>query len=190
MLPHWQNLWSPFTTGPIAIFNSAILSWRVATLFDINQRSLALFSVMDPLPEIVLVGYGSPLVSMTKPSGIGDTYEDEEEEERRWGIYRQEQAMFKQAHTHMAKVTLAMKAQGVTVVFMPTDKAVATYNWLVYEDRLAACAALPPSVVPTNSDESDMQHNIDVHKIADTKLHTWKWLVRKEKICHETRQPL
>ena len=60
-----------------------------------------------------------------------------------------------------------MKAQGLAVVFMPTDKAVATYNYLVYEDRLAACVALPPSEVPLNSMEKEMQHNIEVHNALD-----------------------
>ena len=89
----------------MAIFNTAIMSWKVKTLFDIDQRSLALFSVLDPLPEIVLIGYGSPLVSLTKPISL-DTYEDDEEEERRDALYRQEQAVIKQANTHIAKAGL------------------------------------------------------------------------------------
>ena len=55
-------------TGPIVAFNSAIMSWKVRSLFDINERSLALFTILDPFPELLLIGYGSPLVSLARPS--------------------------------------------------------------------------------------------------------------------------
>ena len=45
-------------------------------------------------------------------------------------------------NTHMAKVTLACKAKGLNVSFLPTEKAISTYNFLVTEDRLVSCAGM------------------------------------------------
>ena len=42
------------------------------------------------------------------------------------------------------QVTLAAKAKGLNVSFLSTENAISTYNYLVTEDRLVACAAIPP----------------------------------------------
>jgi len=140
------NQGNAFILGPMVIFNNTMLSWKVRNIFDITERSLALFTILDPLPELVLIGYGSPLVTVAKSSRIDDIYESEEEEERRYTQRMKEEKHIKACNTHMAKVTLACKAKGLNVSFLPTEKAISTYNFLVTEDRLVSCAALPPTV--------------------------------------------
>jgi len=157
------NQGDAFILGPIVIFNSAVLSWKVRSLFDINERSLALFTLLDPFPELVLIGYGSPLASLTRVSRYDD-YEDDEEEEKRYKAIAEEQAFNKAANDHIAKVTLAAKAKGLNVSFLATEHAITTYNYLVTEDRLVACAAIPPFKVTVPSDEEIMDQAFSVHK--------------------------
>jgi len=156
------NQGDAFIVGPIVAFNSAILSWKVKSIFDINERSLALFTILDPFPELVLIGYGSPLVSLTRASRF-DAYEDDEEEEKRYQERVKEQNYIKAANEHMAKVTLAAKAKGLNVSFLSTENAIATYNYLVSEDRLVACAAIPPLKVKVATGDEYNERAINVH---------------------------
>ncbi|XP_044307903.1 NADH dehydrogenase [ubiquinone] 1 alpha subcomplex assembly factor 3 [Varanus komodoensis] len=44
--------------GPCAVFSQAILQWNVGTYEDINAESLALFRLLEPKIEILILGTG------------------------------------------------------------------------------------------------------------------------------------
>lgn len=44
--------------GPMVIFPRSVLSWNVKTYEDINEKSLCLFSMMNPKPDILVIGIG------------------------------------------------------------------------------------------------------------------------------------
>ena len=68
--------------------NSSVLEASIAE--DIGIRKCSAFKNLSsiinscPFSELVLIGYGSPLVTVAKSSRIDDIYESEEEEERRY----------------------------------------------------------------------------------------------------------
>ena len=55
--------------------------WKCSAL---TLRNLSSIMNSCPFSELVLIGYGSPLVTVAKSSRIDDIYESEEEEERRY----------------------------------------------------------------------------------------------------------
>ena len=48
-----------FVFGPMAIFPTSVLGWLVRGVSEITPESLALFRLVSPRPDIVLVGVGS-----------------------------------------------------------------------------------------------------------------------------------
>lgn len=42
--------------GPLVIFPKTILCWNVASAKDINRKTLSLFTILDPKPDIVVLG--------------------------------------------------------------------------------------------------------------------------------------
>ena len=56
------------------------------------------------LSELVLIGYGSPLVTVAKSSRVDDVYESEEEEERRYTQRMKEEKHIKvKLHTRLRR---------------------------------------------------------------------------------------
>ena len=125
------NQGNSFIHGPMVIFHNAMLCWKVRDVFDINERSLSLFTVLDPCPELVVIGYGDRLKTVTRKATIEAAYEDEEEEERRYQTIAQEEKYNRKVNEHIAKLTLLMRQKGVNVTFLPTEDAAPTYNYLV-----------------------------------------------------------
>ena len=55
------------------------------------------------------------------------------------------------------KVVMAMKKKKINLECMPTEDAIAAYNYLVTEDRLVAACLIPPEEVTSmNSVDDDM----------------------------------
>uniref|UniRef100_A0A0A9W973 NADH dehydrogenase [ubiquinone] 1 alpha subcomplex assembly factor 3 n=1 Tax=Lygus hesperus TaxID=30085 RepID=A0A0A9W973_LYGHE len=48
-----------FVVGPIALFPKTVLSWNVQNDEDINEDSLDMFTVLDPRPDILIIGFGN-----------------------------------------------------------------------------------------------------------------------------------
>ncbi|XP_046741264.1 NADH dehydrogenase [ubiquinone] 1 alpha subcomplex assembly factor 3 [Diprion similis] len=46
--------------GPLAIFPRSVLSWKVNTIDDVNEETLSLFTILDPKPDILVIGTGDP----------------------------------------------------------------------------------------------------------------------------------
>jgi NADH dehydrogenase [ubiquinone] 1 alpha subcomplex assembly factor 3 len=44
--------------GPIAVFPTCVLAWKVPGPLEITAESLSLFALIHPRPEVVFVGYG------------------------------------------------------------------------------------------------------------------------------------
>jgi len=44
--------------GPCILFPTAVLGWRVAGAHEINEQSLALFTLLDPKLDILVIGHG------------------------------------------------------------------------------------------------------------------------------------
>ena len=42
--------------GPIAILPIGVFSWKVGGVDDINEQSMALFSLLNPKPSMILLG--------------------------------------------------------------------------------------------------------------------------------------
>jgi len=156
---NFKNSW---IWGPMVLFHNTMLAWRVRDVFDINEASLSLFTVLDPVPELVVVGYGDRLKPIQRKSRTQVTeYDDDEEEEKRHVQIQHQKLHNQRVNEHIAKTTLLMKQKGLNVTFLPTDDAAATYNFLVGEDRLVACAAIPPSGVRILSTDTNLDHQLD-----------------------------
>ena len=52
---------SMFVHGPMTIFPTCVLGWLVRGARDITVESMALFRLVSPKPDLVLVGVGSGL---------------------------------------------------------------------------------------------------------------------------------
>ena len=91
--------------------------WNVEGPEDINEDSLALFTVLDPKIDVLVVGYGSPETYKGKKFPV-DT-----------------------------RVILKMRQKGINVELLSTENAIATYNFLVEEGRVVAAALIPPNMV-------------------------------------------
>ncbi|XP_015519920.2 NADH dehydrogenase [ubiquinone] 1 alpha subcomplex assembly factor 3 [Neodiprion pinetum] len=46
--------------GSLAIFPRSVLSWKVNTIDDVNEETLSLFTILDPKPDILVIGTGDP----------------------------------------------------------------------------------------------------------------------------------
>lgn len=44
--------------GPIAIFPKTVLSWRIKSIDDINEKSLSLFTILEPKLDVLIIGTG------------------------------------------------------------------------------------------------------------------------------------
>ncbi|KAJ9584826.1 hypothetical protein L9F63_020823, partial [Diploptera punctata] len=47
-----------FILGPMAIFPRTVLSWNIGIVEDINEESLSLFCLLEPKPDILVLGVG------------------------------------------------------------------------------------------------------------------------------------
>lgn len=123
--------------GPMVLFPNAVLSWRVQNIRDIHEDSLVLFQFLDPKPGIILIGYGDRSLTF-------DESAPREKETR------------KQNAAILAKVTITMRQKGLNVECLPTEDAIASYNYLCSEDRLVAAALIPPHKVRFISSDHEM----------------------------------
>ena len=72
---------------PIRVFlkhKSIAEDIEIRKCLALRLRNLSSIMNSCPFSELVLIGYGSPLVTVAKSSRIDDIYESEEEEERRY----------------------------------------------------------------------------------------------------------
>lgn len=47
-----------FIVGPVALFPRSVLQWRVKSLYDITEESLALFTLLEPKLDVLVIGLG------------------------------------------------------------------------------------------------------------------------------------
>ncbi|XP_015113047.1 NADH dehydrogenase [ubiquinone] 1 alpha subcomplex assembly factor 3 [Diachasma alloeum] len=52
--------------GPMIIFPRTVIGWNITTVEDINENSMTLFKVLDPKPDIMLLGLNKPYPRETK----------------------------------------------------------------------------------------------------------------------------
>ena len=97
--------------GSVALFQGTFLKWNVSKVEDISEASLVLFRLLNPTPEILVLGTGDHLARI--PPAI----------------------------------VQALRVHGIALEAQPSNKASATYNFLVQEGRLVAAALLPPTKV-------------------------------------------
>jgi hypothetical protein len=71
-----------------------------------------------------------------------------------------------------ALVTLGMKKKGINLEAMPTEDAIATYNYLCAEERLVVACLIPPEQVQhTQGSDADTQALLEIQEFgvrADT----------------------
>jgi len=97
-----------FAHGPIALFARSVLSWRVSTARDITPDSLALFLMLAPKIDVLVLGVGDP---------------------------GQRVAM---------ETILFLRSQGLVPEVLPSEKAIAAFNFLNEEGRSVAAGLIPP----------------------------------------------
>lgn len=110
--------------GPTAFFPRSFLSWRVSSIRDVNESSLALFLMLAPKPDLFLLGIGS----------------SEEKVDR--------------------DVIRVLREQQINFEILPTEKAIATFNFLVSEHRWVAAGLIPPRNL-VSEDRKDMEALMD-----------------------------
>ena len=92
--------------------------WNVDGPEDINEDSLALFTILDPKIDVLIIGFGDNTSQTGKRSFPVDT-----------------------------SIILKMLRKGINVELLTTENAIATYNFLVEEGRVVAAALIPPNHV-------------------------------------------
>ena len=92
--------------------------WNVDGPEDITEESLALFTILDPKIDVLIVGYGdnTPIKGKKRDAFPVDP-----------------------------KIILKMRQKGVSMELLTTENAIATYNYLVEEGRVVAAALIPPN---------------------------------------------
>ena len=116
--------------GPMAVFPNAVLSWRIMDFLEVNERALSIFTIIEPKPDILILGYGDrPSTTIRSPR---IDYEiDDEKEEKIEKEYRLVEKRNKEVAFHCAKLALTMKQKKINLECMPTEDACAAYNYLV-----------------------------------------------------------
>ena len=125
-----------YVLGPMVIFHSAVLQWNVRDVFDINEQTLSIFTLLEPKPEVVVIGFGDQLGTISSPRRARlpdgeEELEDEEEEERRYAAMAHEKKYNEKVNAHIARMTLLMRDKGHNLTFLPTENAAGVYNFLV-----------------------------------------------------------
>ena len=116
--------------GPMAVFPNAVLSWKVMDFLQVNERALSIFTIIEPKPDIVIIGYGDrPNTAIRKPRIDYDI--DDEREEKMENEYRLVEKRNKEVAVHCAKLALTMRQKKINLECMPTEDACAAYNYLV-----------------------------------------------------------
>ena len=116
--------------GPMVVFPNAVLSWRVMDFLEVNERSLSLFTTIEPKPDIVIIGYGDKPIPVVKSPTLGYDLNDKEKDKTEMKHFIIEKRN-KELGKHIAKLTLAMKQQKLNIECLPTEDAVSAYNYLV-----------------------------------------------------------
>jgi len=106
-----------FAHGPIALFSRSVLSWRVQKAEDITPESLALFHMLSPKIDVLVIGYGDPGQKVPM-----------------------ETVMF-------------MRSKRLYPEILPTEKAIAAFNFLNEEGRNVAAALIPPPSLNINASD-------------------------------------
>jgi len=145
--------------GPMAVFPNAVLSWRVIDFLEVNERALSIFTIIEPKPDILIVGYGDRPNTAIRKSRI-DYEIDDEKEEKMEKQYRLVEKRNKEVAVHCAKLALLMKQKKINLECMPTEDACAAYNYLVSEDRLVAAALIPPNHVQRSSYDQEVSSKL------------------------------
>ena len=129
----------------MVVFPNAVLSWRVLDFLEVNERSLSLFTVLEPKPDIVIIGYGDPPNPAVRAPRLGYDLNDEEKTkyERNYMLTAKRN---KDIASHIAKLSLSMKQKKITLECYPTEDAISAYNYLVSgkEEFLALMQYSPP----------------------------------------------
>ena len=114
----------------MVVFPNAVLSWRVLDFLEVNERSLSLFTVLEPKPDIVIIGYGDPPNPAVRAPRLGYDLNDEEKTkyERNYMLTAKRN---KDIASHIAKLSLSMKQKKITLECYPTEDAISAYNYLV-----------------------------------------------------------
>ena len=119
----------------MVVFPNAVLSWRVMDILEVNERSLSLFTILEPKPDIVFLGYGDRPVPTIKRAKIGYDLKDEKENTEKKQIADEKRK--KDVANHIAKLTLMMKQKKINLECLPTEDAIASYNYLVSGKKFA-----------------------------------------------------
>ena len=114
----------------MAVFPNAVLSWRVMDFLEVDERALSIFTIIEPKPDIVIIGYGDRPVSTIRSPRLGYDLDEEKEEENN-KKYRIVEKRNKEVAHHIAKLTLTMKQKRINLECLPTEDAVSAYNYLV-----------------------------------------------------------
>jgi len=105
-----------FALGPIALFPSTVLQWDIASVDDIDEKSLSLFTLVEPRLEVLVIGVG----------------ED--------GLHNQMSSDLNR------RVRAMLTQKKINCEIMPTKHAVTTYNFMCVDHRVCAGAFIPPFV--------------------------------------------
>ena len=133
-------------TGPTIIMPDAVLHWKIKDTLLVTPESFCLFDILDPKPDIVFFGYGS---KTTEISSVNDPVAGVEVDKN----------YVKKRGRMIANIIMSLKKKSkLNIEALPTEDAISAYNFLVHEDRLVACALIPPEVVNMiQSNEQDTE---------------------------------
>lgn len=116
--------------GPMALFPKSVLAWDVGNASQITPESLALFTLLEPKLDVLIIG-------------VGD------------------------AGKQIPKETIkALQLKKINFEILPTDHALATFNFLNFERRCVAAALLPPLTISYGSEDL-LRNRMDKKKMYD-----------------------
>lgn len=107
--------------GPIILLPNICFNWAIQDLSDVNEFSTALIRLLEPPPEVLILGCGHEVIPV-------HSYQTE-----------------KGKYTNLSQVHMMLQKLGTKFEVMDTVSACATFNVLNAENRRVAAALLPLS---------------------------------------------
>ncbi|KAH8272938.1 hypothetical protein KR018_011646 [Drosophila ironensis] len=126
--------------GPITVFPRSVLSWNINSFEDITEDSLSLFPTLEPKIDVLIVGIGDQaptpalskrLIAFMKKFNINVEVLRTEQVNHQFNDHHTE-------HHHYFYLLL---------------QACATFNFLNAENRMVACALIPPLHLSYNEND-------------------------------------
>lgn len=136
--------------GSMAILPCGLFSWNVASPKELTEQSLALFSILNPKPEMVIVGEWDFMCACVLADQQGNSIQH---------CFTPYAGVGDDTSGVDYKPLLSLKSKGINVNIMSTEHAISTYNYLCCENRMVAAALIPPTKMRNLNLEDSYERN-------------------------------